>query len=87
MKSYEKVKDVIGGSIIRESIFESISAEDLLDISQNSTPIIRFQNQKKDKKIEYQLSQDEIEACEAISAFDTISKELSDLLWDYEKYM
>lgn len=87
MKSYEKVKDVIGGSIIRESIFESISAEDLLDISQNSTPIIRFQNQKKDKKIEYQLSQDEIEACEAISAFDTISKELSDLLCDYEKYM
>lgn len=87
MKSYEKVQDVISGSTIRESIFESINAEDLLDISQNSAPIIRFQNQKEDKKIDYQLSQDEIRACEAISAFDTISTELSDLLWDYKKYM
>lgn len=87
MKSYDKEQDVISGGTIRESIVENINLEDLLNISQNEAPIIRFENQKDDKKIDYQLSKDEINAIKIIYEFGVAYRKLSDLSWDYKKYM
>lgn len=82
----DKSTDIISGNTIRESIKSDITIDHILDIANNPNAIIRFENTKDDKSIDYQLSDDERNAMIIVSKFANIGNELAQLRLDYDKY-
>lgn len=82
-KSYDIQRDVVSGSIIKESVGCSFSVDEANEIIKEKTVKIRFENSKKDEYYEKELNKDDIEAIYCTTYLKKNNRDLSNLLFEY----